>query len=103
MLEGKRVGDIVFSPDFSSEIYEKWIGFLAIIVAATVLTVMTGIIAYFSVGTALGPLQDLADGLTRIRNGDYGVAIPVAGPPEIRKSCEQANDLARRLNALSTR
>ena len=38
MLEGKRVGDIVFSPDISAEIYEKWIGFLAIIVAATVLT-----------------------------------------------------------------
>ncbi len=102
MLEGKRVGDIVFSPDISSEIYEKWIGFLAIIVAATVLTVTTGIIAYFSVGTALRPLQDLADGLTRMRNGDYGIAIPVAGPPEIRKSCEQANDLARRLDALST-
>ena len=34
MLEGKRVGDIVFSPDVSAEIYEKWIGFLAIIAAA---------------------------------------------------------------------
>jgi two-component system sensor histidine kinase UhpB len=102
MLEGKRAGDIVFAPDISLEIYEKWIGFLAIIVAATVLTLATGVIAYFSIGTALGPLQDLADGLTRMRNGDYSTPIPVAGPPEIRKSCDQANDLARRLNALST-
>jgi two-component system sensor histidine kinase UhpB len=101
MIEGKRAGDIVFSPDVSWEIYEKWIGFLAIIVAAAVLTLTTGIIAHFTVGTALQPLEDLAAGLTRMRSGDYSRAIPVAGPPEIRRSCEQANDLARRLHALS--
>ena len=27
-IEGKRVGDIVFAPDMSADIYEKWIGFL---------------------------------------------------------------------------
>ena len=36
-----------------------------------------------------------------LRSGDYSRAIPVAGPPEIRRSCQQANDLARRLNTLS--
>jgi len=101
MVEGKHVGDIVFSPDVTWEIYEKWIGFLAIIVAATILTLTTGIIAHFTVGTALRPLEHLAAGLTRMRNGDYSRVIPVAGPPEIRRSCEQANDLAQRLNALS--
>jgi two-component system sensor histidine kinase UhpB len=101
MVEGKRAGDIVFSPDVSWEIYEKWIGFLAMIVAAAVLTLTTGIIAYFTVGTALRPLEELAAGLTRMRSGDYSRAIPVAGPPEIRRSCQQANDLARRLNTLS--
>ena len=101
MVEGKHAGDIVFSPDVSWQIYEKWIGFLAIIVAATILTLTTGIIAHFTVGTALEPLQNLAQGLTRMRNGDYSRLIPVAGPPEIRRSCEQANDLAQKLNALS--
>lgn len=100
-LDGKRAGDIVFAPDVSAELYEKWIGFLAMVLGAAVLTVATGAIAWFAVGTALRPLQDLADGLTRIRNGSYGTLIPVAGPPEIRRSCEQANDLARRLHALS--
>ena len=28
-VEGKAVGDIVFSPDISADIYEKWVGFLA--------------------------------------------------------------------------
>jgi two-component system, NarL family, sensor histidine kinase UhpB len=101
MVEGRHAGDIVFSPDVSWQIYEKWIGFLAIIVAATILTFATGLIAHFTVGTALEPLQNLAQGLTRMRNGDYSRLIPVAGPPEIRRSCEQANDLSRRLNSLS--
>jgi two-component system, NarL family, sensor histidine kinase UhpB len=101
LLDGKHAGDIVFVPDVSAELYEKWIGFLAMVLGAAVLTAATGAIAWFSVGTALRPLQDLADGLTRIRNGDYGKPIPAAGPPEIRRSCEQANDLAQRLHALS--
>ena len=29
-IEGKQVGDIVFAPDMSADVYEKWIGFLAI-------------------------------------------------------------------------
>ena len=100
-VEDKRVGDIVFSPDVSAELYEKWIGFVAMVLGAAVLTIATGAIAWFAVGTAMRPLQDLADGLTRMRNGNYSQPIPVAGPPEIRRSCEQANDLARRLDALS--
>src|SRR5205085_8994112 len=73
-VEGKRAGDIVFSPDMSSEIYEKWIAFLAIIFASILLTLLTAIIAYFTVGTALKPLEDLADGLTRMRNGNFSRA-----------------------------
>ena len=30
-IRGNQVGDIVFSPDISADIYEKWIGFLAIV------------------------------------------------------------------------
>jgi two-component system sensor histidine kinase UhpB len=101
MLEGNRVGDIVFSPDLSADIFEKWIGFLAILFSAVVLTLATGVIAYFVAGSALSPLQDLGEGLTRMRNGDYSRPIAVAGPPEIRRSCEEANELARTLDTLS--
>jgi two-component system sensor histidine kinase UhpB len=101
MLEGNRVGDIVFSPDISADIFEKWIGFLAILLSAIVLTLATAIIAYFVAGSALSPLQHLGKGLTRMRNGDYSHPIAVAGPPEIRRSCEEANELARTLDTLS--
>lgn len=101
MIEGKPVGDIVFAPDMSADIYEKWIGFLAIVCSGTALMLLTGAIAHFTARSALRPLQNLGDGLTRMRTGDYEQEIPSAGPPEIRNSAQEANELARTLNRLS--
>jgi two-component system sensor histidine kinase UhpB len=101
MIEGKQVGDIIFAPDMSADIYEKWIGFLAIVCAGITLMVLTGAIAHFTARSVLRPLQNLGDGLTRMRTGDYAQQIPPAGPPEIRKSALEASELARTLNRLS--
>jgi len=101
IIDGKRVGDIVFDPDMSADIYEKWIGFLAILVSTIALALLAGMIAYVTAGAALGPLRDLGEGLTRMRQGDYGQVIPPAGPPEIRRSAIEANELAQTLNRLS--
>ncbi|UPJ49193.1 HAMP domain-containing protein [Bradyrhizobium sp. 200] len=100
-IEGKQVGDIVSAPDLSADIYEKWIGFLAIACSGITLMLLTAAIAHFAARSALGPLQNLGDGLTRMRTGDYAQPIPPAGPPEIRKSAQEANELARTLNRLS--
>ena len=62
---------------------------------------LTGAIAHFAARSALRPLQNLGDGLTRMRSGDYEQPIAPAGPPEIRKSAQEANELARTLNRLS--
>ena len=62
---------------------------------------LTGAIAHFAARSALRPLQNLGDGLTRMRSGDYEQPIASSGPPEIRKSAEEANELARTLNRLS--
>ncbi|HEY0567955.1 MAG TPA: histidine kinase, partial [Xanthobacteraceae bacterium] len=101
MIGGSHAGDIVFAPDLSADIFEKWIGFLAITVSGVGLILLTGVIAYFTAGAALRPLQDLGQGLTRMREGKYDELIPASGPPEIRKSCEEANELARTLGELS--
>jgi two-component system, NarL family, sensor histidine kinase UhpB len=101
MIEGKQVGDIVFAPDMSADIYEKWVGFLAIACSGFSLMLLTGAIAHFTARSALRPLQNLGDGLTRMRSGDYQQPIARSGPPEIRKSAEEANELARTLNRLN--
>jgi two-component system sensor histidine kinase UhpB len=100
-IDSRRVGDIVFVPDLSADLFEKWIGFLALTSLIAVLMVLTGTIAYLFARSALQPLQALGAGLTRIRRGDYATPIPVAGPPEIRRSCEEANALASTLAQLN--
>jgi two-component system sensor histidine kinase UhpB len=100
-IGGKQVGDIVVAPDMSADIYEKWIGFLAIACAGISLMLSTGAIAHFAARSALQPLQSLGDGLTRLRAGEYEQPIAPSGPPEIRKSAQEANELARTLNRLS--
>jgi signal transduction histidine kinase len=96
-----HVGNIVFSPDLSADIFEKWIGFLAIVSSGSVLMLLAALSAYLVTGTALRPLSELGAGLTRMRNGDYDTAIPMTGPPEIRRSCGEANQLALTLKRLS--
>jgi two-component system sensor histidine kinase UhpB len=100
-IEGKQVGEIVFSPDISADIYEKWIGFLALVLSGVILMLLTSAIAYFTAGTVIEALRNLGEGLTTMRMGDYERPIAVSGPPEIRKSSEEANALARTLGRLS--
>jgi two-component system, NarL family, sensor histidine kinase UhpB len=100
-IEGRQVGNIVFSPDLAADIYEKWIGFLALVSSAIALMLLTGTIAYFTAGTVINAHRRLGEGLTRMRTGDYEHLIEVSGPPEIRKGSEEANELARTLRRLS--
>ncbi|UWU92115.1 histidine kinase [Bradyrhizobium sp. CB1015] len=100
-IDGRRVGDIVFLQDMSADLFEKWIGFLALASLLAALMVLTGTIAHVLSGSVLRPLQDLGEGLTRIGRGDYTKPIPVGGPPEIRQGCEEANALAATLAQLS--
>jgi two-component system, NarL family, sensor histidine kinase UhpB len=96
-----HVGDIVYMPDLSADIFEKWIGFLAIVASGSSLMLLAAASAYFTSGAAIGPLGRLQTGLSRLRAGDYDTEIPLAGPPEIRRSCDEANELARTLKRLS--
>jgi len=100
-IDGKQVGDVLFSPDLSADIYERWIGFLALVSSAIALMLLTSIITYFTAGTVIKALGSLSEGLTRMRMGDYKHMIAAAGPPEIRRSSDEANQLARTLSRLS--
>lgn len=101
MIDGNRVGDIVFSPDISAEISETWVDFVGIACSTIALASLTGIITHFTVGAALDPLRNIGKGLSRMRKGDYDQPIAPSGPPEVRRSAEVANDLARKLSRLS--
>jgi two-component system sensor histidine kinase UhpB len=65
------------------------------------LMLLTSAVAYTTAGSTIGSLKALSAGLTRMRQGHYNHLIPPSGPPEIRRSCEEANELANTLDALS--
>lgn len=100
MIHGERVGDLAFEPDMSADIYEKWIGFLAIVASGIGLMLLTTAITFLTVDAALKPLRYLGQGLARLRDGYYTEKIACSGPPEIRESCEAANELANTLTQL---
>ena len=100
-IANRRVGDIIFSPDLSADLLEKWLGFLAIVLSGSLLLILAALSAYLTAALALRPLEQLGAGLARLQQGNYDSAIPLLGPPEIRKSCEEANQLARKLKRLA--
>jgi len=100
LIGEQRVGELAFEPDMAADVYEKWIGFLAIVASGVALTLVTLAIIYFTVDAALKPLRDLGSGLARLRAGHYSGRIPCSGPPEIRESCAAANELASTLTNL---
>jgi two-component system sensor histidine kinase UhpB len=100
LIQGEQVGNLVFEPDMAADIYEKWIGFLAIVASGVALTLFTLAITYLTVDAALRPLRDLGMGLARLRDGRYTSKIACSGPPEIRESCDAANELAATLTQL---
>lgn len=100
-LGDEHVGDVVFAPDLSADMYEKWVGFLAIAVSTAVLMLLTAVIAFAGTHAAVVQLRELGAGLTRMRQGHYETRISERGPPEIRNSCSEANALAEALSELS--
>ena len=100
MINGERAGDLAFEPDLSADLYEKWIGFLAIVASGIGLMLLTTAITFLTVDAALKPLRYLGQGLARLRDGTYTEKIACSGPPEIRESCEAANELANTLTHL---
>jgi two-component system sensor histidine kinase UhpB len=95
VVAGNRTfGDLVFEPDVSADIYEKWISFVSLGLLGVGLTVATIMMAYAALGGTLRSLEQLGAGLTRLRRGDYATGVSISGPPEVRQSCEETNALA---------
>jgi two-component system sensor histidine kinase UhpB len=101
-VAGQRVGDLVFKANMSADLSERWLTFVGILISAVILAIISSSIAYFTVGATLRPLRGIETGLTQLRAGNYDVRLLCEGPPEIRKSCRELNELASTLSELSS-
>ena len=102
LVKGRRVGDLIFEPDVSAQIYEKWIGFLSLLASSIALASLAGLMSFVTIGAALRPLRDLSEGLARLRSGDFSKEVSCLGPPEIQESCLAVNDLAKTMSHLNS-
>nr|WP_246733929.1 ATP-binding protein [Oharaeibacter diazotrophicus] len=100
---GNHLGSIALYPDPRSEVDEVWAD------VRLNLTVLGGFsVAAFAfvtlvIGRALAPITGLSEAMRRIGQGDYAVAVPVGGSPELALLCRGCNDMARRLADMSAR
>src|SRR5712691_10922016 len=101
-VAGQRAGDLVFKANMSADLSERWLTFIGILTSAVILAIISSFISYFTVGATLRPLHGIETGLTELRAGNYDVRLFCEGPPEIRKSCRELNDLASTLSELSS-
>jgi two-component system, NarL family, sensor histidine kinase UhpB len=96
-----HAGDIAIVPDPSADIWEKWVGFVAILSTGSLPMLLAAFGAHLIAGRSIVPMERLGAGLVRMREGDYHTVIPLVGPPEIRQFCREANRLAATLRDLS--
>jgi two-component system, NarL family, sensor histidine kinase UhpB len=89
LIGQQRVGDILFVPDLTADLLEKWLGFLAIVLSGSALLVLAAISAYLTTTMALRPLEQLGAGLARMQQGDYDSTIPLLGPPKSEKAAKK--------------
>ena len=100
-IRSRHAGDIAFVPDLSADVWEKWVGFLAVLLTGSLPMMLAAFGTHLIAGKAILPMERLGAGLVRMREGDYETVIPLVGPPEIRKFCQEANRLAVTLKDLS--
>jgi two-component system, NarL family, sensor histidine kinase UhpB len=101
-IGSRHAGDIAFVPDLSADVWEKWVGFLAVLLAGSLPMLVAALGVHLIAGRAILPMERLGAGLVRMREGGYDTVIPLVGPPEIRKFCQEANRLAATLKDLSS-
>ena len=79
--EGSRSATSSSAPDLSADMFEKWIGFLAIACSAIALPDVDRASSPISPqAAAIRPLRNLGEGLTRMREGRLRHPIPASGP-----------------------
>jgi two-component system sensor histidine kinase UhpB len=93
-------GELVLFPSDSADVYEKWIAFLLVAAAPFVLGLLAFGMTQMTVRATLHPLRELAAAISRLKTGDYRQSVVAQGPPEIRRACEEINELADMLTSL---
>jgi len=96
-LKGQNLGTIVIASKPSDEIAEIWDATAFTLTAGLALITAVFALTTFAVRQALMPIQRLENALRLMQGGEYAVALPQTGPPELAEISARLNELAAAL------
>ena len=94
---------IVLRTDPQNEIGEVWTDFRDNLGTMFLFSTLILAVAYWIVGRALRPLQNLTEAFAEIGAGDFAIRSNPAGPPELVQLANDFNRMADRLSAAEKR
>jgi len=96
-LKGQNLGTIVIASKPGDEIAEIWDATAFTLNAGLALITAVFALTTFAVRQALMPVQNLGRALQLMQGGDFAVALPQTGPPELAEISARLNELAQAL------
>ncbi len=98
-----QLGAVLLFPDPRSEVDEVWADVRLNLTVLGAFFIAAFAFVTLVIGRALAPIRALSDAMRRIGDGDYAVAVPISGSPELALLCRGCNDMAGRLAEMSAR
>jgi two-component system sensor histidine kinase UhpB len=86
----------------ASEIAERWSDARDRVLLLGLLSLLTGLLCFFTAAHGMRPLARLADGFVRLGRGERRFAVTAAGPPEIAALATGFNHMAAALAEAET-
>lgn len=96
-VRGEDYGAVIIETDPHNEILEIWDKFADALLVLALFSGATMVLVYFFIGRALRPLERMAQALSRIGEGDYGIRLTGRLPPELSKLRDSFNAMAGQL------
>lgn len=94
---GRILGELVVTPDPSSEIREIWSDTLGLIELVAVFFVLVNVMVYWAVGRALRPVNRILAALTELESGRLDARLPAFRLPELAPISTKFNGMAQTL------
>lgn len=95
-------GTVTLRTDARNEVGEVWGDVGLTLAVLTIFCTLVLAFFYWTLGTAIRPLEHLTRAFTRVGNGDYDQRVDEKGPLELLRLCQGFNQMVRRLARAET-
>ena len=87
--------DVLIKPDPLDEINESWIETRNILIFLSIFIILVNVLIYIAIGLYLSPIEQILDGLSSIKKGNYKLKLPHFRLPELEKISQQFNHMTQ--------